>query len=517
MKQMNAKKSVKAEEQTTKTHPGHASIFQDKHPTKQTHTQRNNTIQKAIPPSLREIFQPAVPGIGGLESSRFLIKWLVLGSIIGITSGTGAIALSVSINIATNLFLKNIVGYIPPEARGDGFTQITPILHLWWLPVITTLGGLLSGLLVFTFSPDAEGHGTDAVIDAIHRENGEIDAKVPLIKLVASAITIGSGGSSGREGPVAQIGAGLSSLLGKLLHLSPEDRRIAVTIGMGAGIGAIFKAPLGGALLAAEILYLRDIEIEVFIPAIIASTTGYTVYGFFFGFTPIFGNLQIPAIGSPVQFIYYAVLGVCAGLVGICYASSFYGVNKAFRYLKLPRWIKPAIGGLIVGIIGLIFPQALGISYGWVQSFMSAKYLLTIPLWILLCLPFAKIVATGLSIGSGGSGGTHGPGMVIGGFLGAFLWDIMRSLPFMPQQPSAFIVVGMMALFGAVAHTPIAVMVMLAEMTGNLSLLAPAMIALSISITIVGNNTIFRSQLPNRKHSPAHKTDPSPQKTHLQD
>ncbi len=477
----------------------------DRQSMEKTHTERNNEIQKTMPFSWKELFQPAVPGISGLENTRFLTKWLLLGSIIGITSGVGAIVLSLAINVATSLLLTKFVGYLPPEARGDGVTQITPIAHLWFLPIVTTLGGLLSGLLVFTFSPDAEGHGTDAVIDAIHHKDGKIDVRVPLVKLIASAITIGSGGSSGREGPVAQISAGLSSALGRLFRLPPEDRRIAVTIGMGAGIGAIFKAPLGGALLAAEILYLRDMEIEVFIPAIIASTIGYTVYGFFFGFTPIFGNLQIPAIQSPVQFIYYAILGVCAGFVGVCYASSFYGVNRFFRYLKLPKWLKPAIGGLIVGFIGLVFPQILGISYGWVQLLMNGKFLLTVPLWALLLLPFAKMLATGLSIGSGGSGGTHGPGMVIGGFLGAFLWSSMHSLPFMPQSPAAFVIVGMMALFGAVAHTPIAVMVMLAEMTGNLSLLAPAMIALSISITIVGNNTIFRSQILDRMHSPGHK------------
>jgi chloride channel protein, CIC family len=289
-----------------------------------------------------------------------------------------------------------------------------------------------------------------------------------------------------------------------------------VVIGLGAGIGAIFKAPLGGALLASEILYLRDLEIDVFIPAIIASTVGYTVYGFCFGFTPIFGNLQIPPLQSPLQIIYYAILGICAGLVGFCYASSFYGLNTFFHRMHLPawlrmkqpvtipKWLKPAIGGLLVGLIGLVFPQVLGISYGWVQVFMTSKFLLSVPLWILLCLPFAKMLATGLSIGSGGSGGTHGPGMVIGGFVGAFLWSLMHTLPYMPQQPAAFVIVGMMALFGAVAHTPIAVMVMLAEMTGNLSLLAPAMISLAISITIVGNNTIFRSQLANRKDAALH-------------
>ena len=481
-----------------------ASAFKSEQLIKQTHTERNNTEIKEPPFRWKDIFQPAVPGIGGVESTRFLAKWLLFGSIIGISSGIAAIILSLSIDIATKLLLGNIVGYAPPQAKGEGITQLIPITHLWFLPLVTILGGLISGLLVFTFAPDAEGHGTDAVIDAIHHKNGRINARVPLVKLVASAINIGSGASSGREGPVAQIGAGLGSVIGKLFHFTPEDRRIAVTIGMGAGIGAIFKAPLGGALLAAEILYLHDMEIEIFIPAIIASTIGYTVYSFFFGFTPIFGNLQIAALQSPIQLVYYAVLGVCAGLVGIAYTSSFYGINGFFHRVKLPRWVKPAIGGLAVGLIGLVFPQILGISYGWVQLFMDSKFLLTVPLWVLLCLPFAKIIATGLSLGSGGSGGTHGPGMVIGGFLGAFLWSSMHSLPFMPQQPAVFVIVCMMALFGSVAHTPIAVMVMLAEMTGSLSLLAPAMIALSISLTIVGNHTIFRSQLLNRMHSPLH-------------
>ena len=470
-----------------------------------THTEKYNKVQKAPPLRWKELFHRVVPGVDGLEGTRFIGRWLVVGSIIGAASGAGAIALSLAINLSTKLFLNSFVGFFPPEAVGDGVTQLTPITHLWFLPLITTLGGLLSGLLVFTLAPDAEGHGTDAVIDAIHHSKGEINARVPLVKLIASAITIGSGGSSGREGPVAQIGAGLSSVLGNIFHLSPEDRRIAVTVGMGAGIGAIFKAPLGGALLAAEILYLQDIEIEVLIPAIISSTIGYTVYGFFFGFTPIFGNFHIPAIESPIQLVYYAILGVCAGIGGILYANSFYNINTLFRRLKLPKWLKPAIGGILVGTIGLLFPQALGISYGWVQLFMDGKFLLTVPLWVLFLLPFVKMITTGLSIGSGGSGGTHGPGMVIGGFLGAFVWSCMHALPFMPQQPAAFVIVGMMALFGAVAHTPIAVMIMLSEMTGSLSLLAPAMIALSISITIVSNNTIFRSQLINRGHSPIHK------------
>jgi CIC family chloride channel protein len=447
---------------------------------------------------------PALSG-GGFESTRYLTKWLLLSTGIGVVAGLGAIAFYLAIDWSTRFFLGALVDYLPPAPLGEGQPVLVPIGRPWLLPLVTALGGLISGLIVFSLAPEAEGHGTDAAIASIHHHQGRMRARIPPIKLVASAITIGSGGSGGREGPAAQISAGFGSLLGSWLHLSPQDRRIAVAAGMGAGIGAIFRAPLGGALMAAEILYLHDLEVEAIIPALIASIVGYTIYGAYFGFTPIFGAQPDLALGSPLQLLYYAALGVLAGLVGILYASSFYGIGATFHRLRLPRWLKPALGGLLVGALALVVPGALHMGYGWVQLGMG-ETLLALPLWLVLLLPFAKILATSLSIGSGGSGGIFGPGMVIGGMLGASFWRLTHDLlPQVPASPAPFVIVGMMALFGGIAHAPLAVMLMVAEMTGNLSLLAPAMIAVGISTALVGDKTIYRSQLPNRAASSAHR------------
>jgi len=375
----------------------------------------------------------------------------------------------------------------------------------WLLPMITTAGGLLAGILVFSLAPEAEGHGTDAAIGAFH-EGKAIRARIPLVKLVASAITIGTGGSAGREGPSAQISAGFGSLLAKVLHLDTQDSRIALATGIGAGIGAIFRAPLGGAILAAEILYKNDLEIEAIIPALIASIVGYSVFGAWSGWNPIFATSGNLAFTSPPQLLYYVVIGLLCGSVGLLYARGFYGITHAFHRLRLPRWIKPGIGGLCVGLIGLVLPQALGMGYGWVQISMTPPGLLAIPLWVILLLPFAKIVTTGLSIGSGGSGGIFGPGMVIGGMLGAVVWRLTyHVLPGVPDTPGPFVIVGMMALFGGIAHAPLAVMLMVAEMTGNLSMLAPAMIAVGIASILVGKHTIYTSQVDTRADSPAHR------------
>ncbi len=441
----------------------------------------------------------------GFENQRYLGKWLLISGSIGVVAGLGAVAFYSSIDLCTHLFLGRIVGYLPPSPLGEGAPTVAPMARPWLLPLVTALGGLLSGIIVFKLAPEAEGHGTDSAIDAIHHKQGLVRARIPPIKLIASAITIGSGGSGGREGPAAQISAGFGSLMGKWLGLEVQNRRIAVAAGIGAGIGAIFRAPLGGAVLAAEILYIHDLEIEALIPALIASIVGYSVFCSFYGFSPIFGGQSGLSFNNPIQLVYFAVLGVACGVFGILYSRTFYGVAAFSHRLRLPAWLKPAIGGFLVGLMGLVLPGSLHMGYGWVQIAMG-KEILGLPLWVILALPAAKIVSTSLSIGSGGSGGIFGPGMVIGGMLGASFWRLFHALlPGMPAEPASFVIIGMIAMFGGIAHAPLAVMLMVAEMTGNLSLLAPAMVAVAVSSALVGNNTIYSSQLPTRADSPAHR------------
>ena len=441
-----------------------------------------------------------------VRDADHLRKWIVLGAVIGVIAGLGAVVFFLALEFATKVFLGGLAGYVPSTPVGEGAAPISDAVRPWAIPFVVALGGLISGVIVFRLAPEAEGHGTDAAISAFHHGARRVRGRIPMIKLVSSAITIGSGGSGGREGPTAQIGAGFGSFLARVLDLDARDARIAVATGVGAGIGAIFRAPMGGAVLAAEIPYEDDVEADALIPGFVASIVAFSVFGVFVGFSPIFGDVASAGFTNPVQLVYYALIGLLAGIVGRLYISGFYGAGRWFSSWRLPREVRPAIAGFAVGCIGLIVPGALGTGYGWVQAGLDRQTLLGLPLWVVLALPFAKILATSLSIGSGGSGGIFGPGMVIGGLLGAGAWRLLEGVaPAVPADPSGFVIVAMMALFGSIAHAPLAVMLMVAEMTGNLAMLAPAMLAIGVAMLVVGRHTIYRSQLLTRAESPAHQ------------
>ena len=443
-----------------------------------------------------------------LPASRefaYLRKWVPIAILIGIIAGLGSIVFYESINIMTNVLLGQFGGYIPPAPAGEGESLGVLPSHPYAIPIITTLGGLISGIIVFGLAPEAEGHGTDAAIDAFHNKKGSIRSRIPVIKLVASAVTIGSGGSAGREGPTAQIGAGFGSFLGKALHLSIHDRRIAVAVGIGAGIGSIFKAPFGGAILSTEILYIGDFEVEALLPSFIASTIGYSIFASVIGWTPIFGFMNQTAFTDPIDLPAYAVLGLACGLVGIIYIKTFYGTKDFFQKMKIPNFVKPAIGGLAVGIIGIFLPQILGTGYGWLQIAMNGNFNL-LPFAIIPIVMAVKILATSLSVGSGGSGGIFAPALMIGGLVGAIIWALLSIIiPSFQPVVGAFVVVGMMAFFGGVGKVPVAVILMVSEMTGGLTLLVPSMIATTIAYVITGRNTMYRSQVASRADSPSHR------------
>ena len=443
-----------------------------------------------------------------LGGASYLQKWLVLGVLIGAMAGIGAIVFYEALLGATHLFLGVLAGYHVPTPAGEGgHAASASFSRPWALPLVVGLGALLGAILVFRFAPEAEGHGTDAAIAAVHHNPRGIRFRAVIVKIVASALTIGSGGSGGREGPTGQISAGFASLLARQLDLSPADARIAVSTGIGSGIGAIFGAPLGGAVLAAEIPYRDDFDTGALLPCFIASIVAYVIFGAAEGFTPLFGFNTSYHFTDPAHLVWFALIGVIGGVIGLLYAKGFYGFVAAFGRLPVPRWVKPAIGGLLVGSIAVAIPEVLGTGYGWVQQSLGPQ-LLHLPLWIVLILPFARIVATGLSIGSGGSGGIFGPGMVIGAFVGASVWQLFEPIvPSMGHSPAPYVIVGMMCCFGSIARAPLAVMLMVAEMTGSLSVLAPAMIAVGLAWFIVrrGDDTIYRSQLKSRAEAPARR------------
>jgi CIC family chloride channel protein len=366
--------------------------------------------------------------------------------------------------------------------------------------VATTLGGLLSGLLVYNFAPEAEGHGTDAVVKAFHRAGGFIRARVAPLKLIASAITIGSGGSAGREGPTALIGAGVGSIYATIAHRSEEQRQVLVLAGMAAGLSAIFRSPIGAAFFAIEVLYgSMEFEAGALLYTMLASVIAYAVNGLFVGWRPLFLFPPLPGKLYPLDYAWYGVLGIACGLIATLLPVVFYRLRDAFHNLPVPPALNPAIGGLGVGLLALKFPQILGGGYGWIQEAINGQLAIN----LLLTLLFLKIIAFSLTVSSGGSGGVFAPTLFVGAMVGGFVSSLLH-LP-----PAMFVVVGMAATFGAAARVPIASLMMVTEMTGGYQLLPPAAFAVLLSYLVQSQlsahlkySSLYEAQVLGRADSP---------------
>jgi len=413
--------------------------------------------------------------------------------------------------------LSIIEGYVHEIVAVDG-------LGYWWLtPLIVGMGGLASGILVYYFAPDAEGHGTDAVISSFHRRGFIPSIRTPIIKFLASLATIGTGGSAGREGPMAQIGAGTASFLSRIFNSPIYFQRLSLLVGLAAGIGAMFKAPLGGAIFAIEVVYRRDFESEALIPAFIASLTGYAVMGYATGFEHVF-LMKYKPLTNVLELVFYLILGIATAVAGIAYVKVFYGVHKLFRSISIPRFVKPMIGGFLTGLLALLIPQVLGGGYEWMPLFVEGSYPLStlgrvveidmyrdivVSFPLLLTLLFLKMFATGFSIGSGGSGGVFAPGLFIGGVVGLLISILINYfIPDVIEDPTSFtssmVIVGMVSLFGGVAKAPLSVLIMVSEMTGSYELMGPAMLSIAVSYFLTGRYSIYSEQIEDRSRSPAH-------------
>jgi CIC family chloride channel protein len=333
-----------------------------------------------------------------------------------------------------------------------------------------------------------------------------VRTRVPIVKTIASAITIGSGGSAGKEGPIAQIGSGFASFLGSLLKTDTRDRRIMLLAGAAGGISAIFKAPLGASLFATEVLYREpEFEFEAIIPSVTSSIVAYTVFTLVQGWETLFHVPRlVPAI-APTELLIYGIFGVLAAGVGFFYIHIFYGMrDRFFKKLNLPRSLKPALGGLMLGGVAFFLPQVLGGGYEWIQSAIDGK----LPIWLMVSLVFAKIFATSFTISSGGSGGVFAPSLFIGAMLGGSYGGLCSKLfPQLVINPGAFVLVGMGGFFAGVAKVPIASLIMVAEMTGGYSLIVPLMIVSVISYLLLGSTSLYEKQVPSRVDSPAHTGD----------
>lgn len=367
------------------------------------------------------------------------------------------------------------------------------------------IGGLLAGLCMKLFAPDAAGHGTDAVINAYHRLGGRIRTRIPLVKTVASAFTLGTGGSAGREGPITQVGAGFGSIVAGLFKSPDRERRLLVLAGSGAGLGAIFRSPLGAALFTSEMLYRdMDFEANALVPSFVASIVSYSIYC---AVTNKWGAVfVVPQVkfNHVVELPFYVALGLICAVVGILYTKTLYGLEEhVFHKLRVPSYTRPAIGGLLVGMIAYFLPQILGQGYGWVQLAMDGQ----LALWMIVVVAFAKILATGLTIGSGGSGGTFAPAIMIGALLGTATGMVMHMLlPHFTPNLQAFALVGMAGFLAGVAKTPLSAIIMVSEMTLGYGLLVPLMLTAAAAYVFSPQRiSMYVSQVDARVDSPAHE------------
>ncbi|MBN1158096.1 MAG: chloride channel protein [Bacteroidales bacterium] len=461
--------------------------------------------------------------ISGLKSIRKEFdfrsagRWLLLGSVVGVISGLCAILFQTLLVLVKEFAVNHLMGLEPvvPGGEQGAMHFVTGKFNPIWIVIIPAVGGLLAGLIIYRFAPEAEGHGTDEAIKAFHKKRGIIRPAVPIVKLLASVLTIGTGGSGGREGPIAQIGAGFGSFLATRMKMNTKTRRWLLAAGMGAGIGSIFRAPLAGAIFAAEVLYCsEEVETEVILPAAVSSIIAYSVYSLRYGWEHILTSTGYRGFDNPMELLPYAIEAFLLAFAAFLFVKTFYGVRKLFSNWNIPRYLKPFIGGLITGSMVFLLITVtgdrkyvidiMGSGYGILQAILQDG-IAQIGIGILLVTALGKILATSFTIGSGGSAGVFGPSMVIGGTLGAASGYLLQFIfPTLELHPSTFAVVGMAGFFSAAANTPLSTIIMVSELTGNYELLMPSMWVCTLSFLLARRWSIYQSQVLGKHESQAH-------------
>ena len=362
---------------------------------------------------------------------------------------------------------------------------------------------------MYRFAPETEGHGTDAALDAFHKRAALVSFQVPVVKAFASSATIGFGGSGGVEGPSVQMGAGIGSSIARILRLSLESRRIVMLSGMAAALSALFQAPLGTALFVVEVLYKRDLETRAVIPAILSSIIAYAITASLFDFQPVLPTLKadITALYSAKGLISLAFLGVIIAPLAILYVVLFYRVKGFMEKLVergMPIYLKPIIGAIFAGTIAIVFPHVIGSGRDMLSLVLESEHnrgvwdIMGLPLtFTLLLIALAKMAATALSIGSGGSGGVFAPSLLIGALIGS-CYGLGVATKIAPLDPSVYAYVGMAAFFGAAAKVPFSAAILVGEMGRNYLLIPPALLVGVVARELTGDRSIYASQLRSR-------------------
>jgi len=397
---------------------------------------------------------------------------IVVALIIGVLAGFGAIAIRTMIKWISALSFP-------------GSDNLLANIHIapWYaILIVPIIGGVIVGPLIYFFAREAKGHGVPEVMQSILLKGGRIRPRVAVVKALASAITIGTGGSVGREGPIVQIGSSIGSTVGQFFRVSNNRMKTFVGCGAAAGIAAAFNAPIAGALFAVEII-LQDFGFAQFSPIVISSVMATVVSHHFEG---NFAAFQVPKyhLTSPYELIFYFGLAFLSAGIGFIFIRVLYFTEEFFENrVKIPEYIQPAIGGLIIGIMALKFPEIMGVGYDSINDALHGNMV-----WYLaLGLIFLKLVATSITLGSGGSGGIFAPSLFLGAMAGAFYGHMIHGyFPDISSDPGAYALVAMGGLVAATTHAPITAIIIVFELTNDYQIILPLMIT-CIASTILCN------------------------------
>jgi CIC family chloride channel protein len=410
--------------------------------------------------------------LGTLEGLHVNLKqtehiYMVLVSIaIGVLGGLGAVGFRESIGLFQSIFWQVDS---PTLAYLSG-------LPWWWKVLAPASGGLVVGLIIARFAAEAKGHGVPEVMESVALRGGRIRPRVVIAKLLASSVCIGSGGSVGREGPIVQIGSALGSSIGQWLRVGERRLRTLVGCGAAAGIAGTFNAPVAGALFAVEII-LGDFAVTQFSPIVISSVAATVVSRHFLGDFPAF---EVPpySLVSATELLAYGLLGIVAGLAALVFTRALYATEDLFDSLQLAIPLKAVAGGLLIGVIGVRFPEVFGVGYEAINEALWGQLA-----WhVLIVLAVVKILAVSVTIGSGGSGGVFAPSLFIGAMTGGAVGTVVHTIwPEISGSPGAYALVGMGAVVAAGTHAPITAIVIIFELTGDYRIILPLMISCIIA------------------------------------
>jgi CIC family chloride channel protein len=411
----------------------------------------------------------------------------VLAAVVGALCGYIAIGFRFLISFFRELFMYKELKLVT-EAGSPSNSPYE--LLIIFAPAV---GGLMVGLLTYYLAREAKGHGVPEVMAAVVTKGGVIRPRVALIKSLASAITIGSGGSAGREGPIVQIGSASASAIGQIMRFKGNIVRVLVACGAAGGITATFNTPIAGVIFAIELILL-EFKTRSFIPLVISSVIATVISRIYLGTSPAF-EVPLYSFKNPLELLFYLLLGIIAGLIGILIIRSLYWTEDLFDNLKIPAWIKPAIGGLLLGLLFFKFRYVMGIGYETMHEVLHQN----LALEVMVILVFAKILALSLTLGSGGSGGVFAPSLFIGCMLGGAFGSAVHTLfPDITASYGAYAMVGMAAVFAATGRATLTSIIIIFEMTRDYNIILPLMFACVVADAVsflLQKETIYTEKL----------------------